>query len=320
MATEDFSNAVLVIHGGAGIITREQLGDREADFRQILHEALSTGFASWQNGLSSVDIVTSAVTILENSPLFNAGRGSVLTHEGIVEMDAAVMRGSDLAAGAVTQLTSARNPISVARHVMENSPFVMLAGKGADLYVAESELQQEPLSYFITEARMQQLEQQRNSGTISLSEDNKFGTVGAVAVDLAGNIAAATSTGGMTNKHYGRVGDSPIIGAGTLADNRSCAVSATGHGEFFIRATCASSIASRVRWANNSLRDASESVVCEELLDLGGSGGIIALTPDGTAVATMNCSGMYRGVVTAAGDVYTAIFEAGSGGWTKLEC
>ena len=320
MATEDFTNAVLVIHGGAGIITREQLGDREADFHQILHEALSTGFASWQNGLSSVDIVTSAVTILENSPLFNAGRGSVLTHDGIVEMDAAVMRGSDLAAGAVTQLTSARNPISVARHVMENSPFVMLAGKGADLYVAESELQQEPLSYFITEARMQQLEQQRNSGTISLSEDNKFGTVGAVAVDLAGDIAAATSTGGMTNKHYGRVGDSPIIGAGTLADNRSCAVSATGHGEFFIRATCASSIASRVRWANHSLRDASEGVVCEELLDLGGSGGIIALTPDGTAVATMNCSGMYRGVVTADGDVYTAIFEAGSGGWTKLEC
>ena len=320
MATEDFSNSVLVIHGGAGIITREQLGDREADFHQILHEALSKGFASWQNGLSSVDIVTSAITILENSPLFNAGRGSVLTHDGIVEMDAAVMRGSDLAAGAVTQLTSARNPISVAKHVMENSPFVMLAGKGADLYVAESALQQEPLSYFITEARMQQLEQQRNSGTISLSEDNKFGTVGAVAVDLAGDIAAATSTGGMTNKHYGRVGDSPIIGAGTLADNRSCAVSATGHGEFFIRATCASSIASLVRWANHSLRDASESVVCEELLDLGGSGGIIALTPDGTAVATMNCSGMYRGVVTAAGDVYTAIFEAGSGGWTKLEC
>jgi isoaspartyl peptidase/L-asparaginase-like protein (Ntn-hydrolase superfamily) len=233
-------------------------------------------------------------------------------------MDAAVMRGSDLAAGSVTQLTTARNPIMVARHVMECSPFVMLAGAGADQYVAENTLAQESQSYFITPARWQQLDQQRASGTVSLSEDNKFGTVGAVAVDDRGDIAAATSTGGMTNKHYGRVGDSPIIGAGTYADNRSCAVSATGHGEYFIRTTCAASIASRIRWGSQSLHDASEAVVCDELMTLGGSGGIIALQSDGTGVATINCSGMYRGVVTTSGDVYIAIFETGSGIWKNI--
>ena len=318
MATEEFSNAVLVIHGGAGIITREQLGNREPSFCDVLTSALSAGYSAWNAGKSSVDIVTAAVTILEDSPLFNAGRGSVLTHAGTVEMDAAVMQGRDLAAGAVTQLTTARNPIQVARHVMENSPFVMLAGVGADQYVSENGLPNEDQTYFITEARKSQLDQQRASGTISLSEDNKFGTVGAVAVDQMGDIAAATSTGGMTNKHYGRVGDSPIIGAGTFADNRSCAISATGHGEYFIRTTCAASVAARIRWGAESLRDASEAVICGELQNLGGSGGIIALTPNGTAVTTINCSGMYRGVVTKSGDAYVAIFEADSGTWIPI--
>lgn len=318
MATENFTNAVLIIHGGAGIITREQIGEREQDFHVVLIAALSSGYDVWKTGHSSVDIAATAVNHLEDSPLFNAGRGSVLTHSGTVEMDAAIMRGSDLAAGSVTQLTTARNPILVARHVMEWSPFVMLAGAGADEYVAENELAQESQSYFITQARQHQLEQQRTSGTISLSEDNKFGTVGAVAVDVRGDVAAATSTGGMTNKHYGRVGDSPIIGAGTYADNRSCAVSATGHGEYFIRTTCATSIASRIRWGAQSLYDAAEAVVCDELLTLGGSGGVIALQSDGTGVATINCSGMYRGVVTTSGDVYIAIFEADSGTWKNI--
>jgi len=318
VATENFTNAVLIIHGGAGIITREQLGERENAFHDVLIEALSRGYDAWKAGLSSVDIVTTAVSHLEDSPLFNAGRGSVLTHTGSVEMDAAVMRGSDLAAGSVTQLTTARNPILGARHVMDHSPFVMLAGAGADQYVDETDLPTEPKSYFITPARQHQLDQQRTSGTISLSEDNKFGTVGAVAVDDHGDVAAATSTGGMTNKHYGRVGDSPIIGAGTYADNRSCAVSATGHGEYFIRTTCAASIASRIRWGAQSLHDASEAVVCDELMTLGGSGGIIALQSDGTGVATINCSGMYRGVVTTSGDAYIAIFEADSGIWKNI--
>lgn len=318
MATEEFTNAVLVIHGGAGIITREQLGEREPSFCDVLTSALTAGYSAWNAGKSSVDIVTAAVTILEDSPLFNAGRGSVLTHAGTVEMDAAVMQGRDLAAGAVTQLTTARNPIQVARHVMEHSPFVMLAGVGADQYVSENGLPNEDQTYFITEARKSQLDQQRASGTISLSEDNKFGTVGAVAVDQMGDIAAATSTGGMTNKHYGRVGDSPIIGAGTFADNRSCAISATGHGEYFIRTTCAASVAARIRWGAESLRDASEAVICGELQNLGGSGGIIALTPNGTAVTTINCSGMYRGVVTKSGDAYVAIFEADSGTWIPI--
>lgn len=316
MATEEFTDAVLVVHGGAGIITREQLGDRESMFSDVLRSALSAGYDAWKAGKSSVDIVTYAVSILEDSPLFNAGRGSVLTHAGAVEMDAALMQGRDLAAGAVSQLTTARNPIHVARHIMENSPFVMLAGAGADLYVSDNGLPQEDHDYFITEARQTQLNQQRASGTISLSEDNKFGTVGAVAVDHLGDIAAATSTGGMTNKHYGRVGDSPIIGSGTFADNRSCAISATGHGEYFIRTTCAASVGARIRWAGQPLREASEAVICEEVKDLGGSGGIVAITPDGTAVATINCSGMYRGVVTKSGEVYVAIFEVNSGTWT----
>ncbi|MEY3602682.1 MAG: Isoaspartyl peptidase [Armatimonadota bacterium] len=307
-----------MIHGGAGIISREQLVEREPSFCAVLTRALAAGYSAWNAAKSSVDIVTAAVTILEDSPHFNAGRGSVLTHAGTVEMDAALMHGRDLAAGAVTQLTAARNPIQVARHVMENSPFVMLAGVGADQYVSENGLPNEDQTYFITEARQSQLDQQRASGTISLSEDNKFGTVGAVAVDQLGDVAAATSTGGMTNKHYGRVGDSPIIGAGTFADNRSCAISATGHGEYFIRTTCAASVAARVRWAGESLRDASEAVICGELQNLGGSGGIIALTPNGTAVTTINCSGMYRGVVTKSGDAYVAIFEANSGTWAPI--
>lgn len=318
MATEAFTNAVLVLHGGAGIITRNQLGNRESSFRDVLISALRAGYTAWRAGMSSVDIVTAAVTIMEDSPLYNAGRGSVLTHTGAVEMDAAVMRGHDLAAGAVTQVTAARNPVLVARHVMENSPFVMLAGSGADQYVADNALPVEEQSYFVTEARQAQLEQQRASGTVSLSEDNKFGTVGAVAVDQQGDVAAATSTGGMTNKHYGRVGDSPVIGAGTFADNRTCAISATGHGEYFIRTTCAATVAARIRWAGESLSDAAEAVICGDLHDLGGSGGIIAVAPDGTAIATINCSGMYRGLVTQSGDAYVAVYEAHSGSWISI--
>lgn len=318
MATEAFTGAVLVIHGGAGIIKREQLGDREASFHTVLLNALSAGYAAWNEGMSSTDIVTAATIVMEDSPLFNAGRGSVLTHSGTVEMDAALMQGRDLGAGAVSQLTAARNPIQVARHVMDNSPFVMLAGAGADQYVADNGLPVENQSYFITEARQSQLDQQRAAGTISLSEDNKFGTVGAVAVDVRGDIAAATSTGGMTNKNYGRVGDSPIIGAGTFADNRSCAISATGHGEYFIRTTCAASVAARVRWAGETLQEAAESIISGDLHQIGGTGGIIAVDPNGGAITTMNCSGMYRGVVTKSGDAYVAIFEADSGTWSRI--
>ncbi|MFM7186406.1 MAG: isoaspartyl peptidase/L-asparaginase family protein [Armatimonadota bacterium] len=318
MSTETFTDAVLVIHGGAGIIKREQLGEREASFHSVLVDALSAGYAAWNKRMSSTDIVTAATIVMEDSPLFNAGRGSVLTHAGTVEMDAALMQGRDLRASAVTQLTAARNPIQVARHVMDNSPFVMLAGAGADQYVADNGLPVENQSYFITEARQSQLDQQRAAGTISLSEDNKFGTVGAVAIDQWGDIAAATSTGGMTNKNYGRVGDSPIIGAGTFADNRSCAISATGHGEYFIRTTCAASVAARVRWAGETLQDAAEAVVCGEIMQLGGTGGIIAIDPNGNAVTTINCSGMYRGVVTKSGEAYVAIFEADSGTWSRI--
>lgn len=319
MATEDFSDAVLVIHGGAGIITREQLGDRESEFTDVLYQALLSGYKAWMSGLTAIDIVTDAVMVLEDSPLFNAGRGSVLTHLGTVEMDAAVMAGRDLSAGAVTQVSTARNPVLAARHVMENSPFVMLAGSGADQFVSESGLTTAPQEYFITPARQLQLEQQRAAGTVSLSEDNKFGTVGAVAVDKHRDIAAATSTGGMTNKHFGRVGDSPIIGSGTFADNRSCAISATGHGEYFIRTTCAASIAGQIRWNQTALHDAAEFIISGELQELGGSGGVIAIQPDGNAVATMNCSGMYRGVVTKNGETYTAIYEAGSGNWARIK-
>lgn len=315
---ETFENVIAVVHGGAGIITKAQIGERESEYHTALLTALSMAHQSYINKKPAIDIVEAAVTVLENNPLFNAGRGSVLTHEGIVEMDAAIMSGCDLAAGAVTQVTRVRNPISVAKHILLSDRYVMLAGLGADAYVDAMQFETEDLNYFVTAAREAQLVAAHLSGSFSLSEDNKFGTVGAVAVDINKNLAAGTSTGGMTNKDYGRVGDSPIIGAGTFADNRSCAVSATGHGEYFIRTTCASAIAARVRYLGETLHDAATHVVCGELRVLGGMGGVIGITCQQSVTLNFNCAGMYRGVVTADGRMYSAIYEPYSGTWTEI--
>jgi beta-aspartyl-peptidase (threonine type) len=255
------------------------------------------------------------VRFLEDCPLFNSGRGSVFTHEGRIEMDAAVMEGATGRAGAITGVTTVRNPVTLARAVLERSPFVMLSGAGAEEFAAAAGLKREEPEYFHTEERWQQLQTllRRESGSaelvMSLSEDNKFGTVGAVAVDREGNLAAATSTGGMTNKRFGRIGDSPIIGAGTWAENTTCAVSATGHGEFFIRNAVAHDIAARMAYGGRGVAEAAHEVIHDRLKSVGGDGGVIAIDSQSNATMPFNTTGMYRGYITADGKTTVAIFR-----------
>jgi beta-aspartyl-peptidase (threonine type) len=309
-------NAVLVVHGGAGTILRENLTPRlETEHLEALEAALRTGYAALQApGGSALNSVEAAVRYLEDCPLFNAGRGSVFTHDGRNEMDAAVMDGATGEAGAITGVTTVRNPVSLARAVLERSPFVMLAGDGAEAFAKAAGVARAEPEYFRTEERWQQLQTQRQREQddselkMSLSEDNKFGTVGAVAVDRQGNVAAATSTGGMTNKRFGRVGDSPVIGAGTWADNATCAVSATGHGEFFIRYAAAHDIAARMAYGGRSVSEAAHEVVYDRLKAGGGAGGVIAIDAHGNATLPFNTSGMYRGYITADGETTVAIY------------
>ena len=296
----------LVIHGGAGGISRESLSvEREGQMRETLERALQAGGAVLGRGGSSVAAVQAAIVVLEDSPLFNAGKGAVFNAAGANELDASIMRGEDLEAGAVAGVTRIRNPVLAAHAVMVGSPHVMLAGTGAEQFAAEHNLELVEPEYFRTEERWQQLERLRASergadesgfGTLDV-DDQKLGTVGAVARDAQGHLAAATSTGGMTNKRYGRVGDSPIIGAGTYADDRSCAVSATGHGEYFIRLSIARTICALVEFGGMNLADAAEEVIGGRLTGLGGDGGIIAIDAGGTIVAEFNTAGMYRGWV-----------------------
>jgi beta-aspartyl-peptidase (threonine type) len=257
--------------------------------------------------------VTRAVTELEDSPHFNAGRGAVFNAEGKNELDASIMEGNALNAGAVAAVHNVRNPILLARRVMTDSAHVMLMGEGAESFARQQGIAFEDDSYFYTDYRWQQLQKAKASDRpdatfLSETPDQWFSTVGAVALDQDGNLAAATSTGGMTNKQWGRVGDSPIIGAGTYADNRSCAVSATGHGEYFIRATVARDVCARVQYTGVSLAEASRQVVGEQLTAMGGDGGIIAVDPQGNVALTFNTSGMYRASIDAEGNVYVAIF------------
>jgi beta-aspartyl-peptidase (threonine type) len=307
---EVFPDAVLVVHGGAGTIRRSDLTpERDAVCRQGLAEALRAGQSSFESGGSALDVVEAAVRVLEDNPLFNAGRGAVLDASGVVSMDAAVMRGDDRAAGAVSGVRSVRNPVLAARLVMENTPHVLLAGDGADDFAVRSGLEIADPDYFRTEERVRQLEIQRARGTVSLSEDNKFGTVGAAARDGQGGLAAATSTGGMTNKMPGRVGDTPVIGAGTWAENRTCALSATGHGEHFLRCAAAHAVHARMELAGLGIGDALAAVVDGVLVDAGGDGGIIGIAADGTAALSFNCPGMYRGVLFADGTILTGIYS-----------
>jgi len=292
----------LVIHGGAGKIERGRLGPGEEQaIRAALNESLEAGASVLARGGGALDAVEAAVRLLEDDAHFNAGRGSVLTYEGAIEMDAAIMDGSSRNAGAVTGVTATRNPIGLARRVMEASPHVFLSRAGADQFSIEQGLPQEPPDYFETAERRRQLEELRARPAAEHFDLHlKYGTVGAVAVDCRGHVAAATSTGGLTGKRWGRIGDSPIIGAGAFADDRGCAVSSTGAGEYFIRVGVAHEICARMRMAGEDAQAAADAVMAE-VAALGGTGGVIVVTPKGEGVTSFNTSGMYRGIATPNG-------------------
>jgi L-asparaginase / beta-aspartyl-peptidase len=291
----------LVIHGGAGVIERSRITpEKDREIRAALNRALDAGSKLLASGGSALDAVEAAVRVLEDDPNFNAGKGAVFTWDGTNELDASIMDGRTRAAGAVAGVTRTKNPIGLARAVMEESPHVFLAGEGADRFSAEQGLEQVPNSYFATPERRRQLEELKSKNLSALEVEYKYGTVGAVALDASGHVAAATSTGGTTGKRWGRIGDSPVIGAGTFADDRSCAVSATGQGEYFIRAGVAHEICARVRLGGQGGQQAADAVMAD-VKALGGSGGVIAVTPRGEMVFSFNTEGMYRGRADAAG-------------------
>lgn len=290
---------VLVIHGGAGTILKKNLTEeKEQQYIAKLEEALLTGAEVLKSGGSSLNAITDAIMVMENSPLFNAGKGAVFTEEGVNEMDASIMDGNSGGAGAVAGVRNIKNPILAARAVMEKSNHVLLTGDGADEFAARHGLEIVDSTYFFTPNRWKYYEKVKAKRTL---ENEKHGTVGAVALDNYGNLAAGTSTGGMTYKMKGRVGDSPIIGAGTYADNNTCAVSATGHGEYFIRNVVAYDIAALMKYTNVSLKEAANYVVMGKLKKIEGDGGIIAVDSSGNFTMTFNTTGMYRGVITSDG-------------------
>ena len=301
----------LAIHGGAGTLPRAEMsGEMERKYRSGLAAALDAGYAVLQRGGTSLDAVTRAVTVLEDDPLFNAGLGAVFTLDGRNELDAAIMDGRSLKAGAVCGVTHIRNPIELARTVMEHSEYVMLSGAGAEEFALTRGIALVPRSYFYTPERWRQLERIRNGDAgLSALTISHVGTVGAVALDGAGRLAAATSTGGMTGKRYNRIGDSPIIGAGTYADDRSCAVSATGHGEVFIRAAVAHDICSRMRFGGRTLSTAVREVVLEELPALRGEGGVIAIDRHGEISMEFNSEGMFRASRRSGEEAQIAIYR-----------
>lgn len=291
----------LVIHGGAGVIERARMTpEKEREIRAGLDRALVAGSTVLERGGSALDAVEAAVKVLEDDPNFNAGRGSVFTHDGTNELDASIMDGRTRVAGAIAGATATRNPISLARAVMEKSPHVFLSGEGADAFSREQGLEQAGPDWFATPDRRRQLEEFRSRRVSALDVEYKYGTVGAVALDRAGHVAAATSTGGMTGKRWNRIGDSPVIGAGTYADDRACAVSATGTGEMFIRAAAAHNICARMKLAGESATAASDAVLAE-IEDMGGSGGVIVLSPAGEIAMRFNTPGMYRGKAEPSG-------------------
>lgn len=316
--SQSSTNFVLVIHGGAGVIPKEDLTpEKEKAARATLDAALLAGHSVLARGGKSLDAVIAAIKILEDSPLFNAGKGSVLTAEGTVGMDASIMDGATHKAGACADVKHVKNPIELARLVMDRTPHVLLAGDGAERLAKEHGLALMPPDYFITEHRRLQLqriqrqekEKSEKAGGKKVQRDGleSIGTVGAVALDKHGNLAAGTSTGGMVNKRFGRVGDSPIIGAGTYADNLTCAVSGTGHGEFFIRGVVCYDIAAKMKYQGVALTNAADEVVMRQLKDAGGRGGVIAVDAKGNVAMPFNSEGMYRGVIRADGKPWTAI-------------
>ncbi len=305
----------IAVHGGAGTILKKLMTDeKEILYRKALQVALEVGCDILEEGGSAVDAVEAAVFELENFPLFNAGRGSVFNHDGKHEMDASIMDGKTLKAGAVTCVHHVRNPVVLAREVMEHSEHVLLSGKGAEKFAKKRKVKLENNKYFFTEERLNQLQEVINDEKAHLDHnvtatEKKFGTVGAVAVDENGNLAAATSTGGMTNKRFGRIGDSPIIGSGTYANNNTCAISCTGHGEFFMRAVVAYDISCLIEYKGMTLKQACDEVVNNKLVKLGGEGGLIAVDKSGNIELPFNSSGMYRGSKSSNGEELIAIYK-----------
>jgi beta-aspartyl-peptidase (threonine type) len=327
VSAQNASNAspiTLVIHGGAGTITRQNMSaEKEKAYTEALNQALQAGYAVLKKGGTSLDAVEAAIRYMEDSPLFNAGKGAVFTNEGKNELDASIMDGKTLKAGAIAGVTNIKNPITTARRVMEHSEHVMMTGKGAEKFAKEQGMQLVDPAYFRTETRFKQLQKAKEEEKVKLdhsdsqgsllenifTEGKKFGTVGAVALDQYGNLAAATSTGGMTNKRFGRVGDAPIIGAGTYASNQTCAVSATGHGEYFIRSVVAYDISALMEYKGLGVKQAAEEVVMKKLVERGGEGGVIALDRQGNFAMPFNSEGMYRGYIKADGQSEVLIYK-----------
>ena len=310
----------LAIHGGAGTILKEDMTDElEAAYVKALEEALQAGYAVLEQGGKASSAVKAAVVILEDNLLFNAGRGSVFTKKGVQEMDAAIMDGSTRAAGAVAGVRNVRNPVELAEEVMTNSNHVFLSGKGANDFAIKQGIKLEPDEYFFSQFRYDQWKELRDSDNYSLDhthrgveelmKDKKFGTVGAVACDMEGNIAAATSTGGMTNKKYGRIGDSPLIGAGTYANNKTCAISCTGHGEPFIKCVAAYDVSCHMEYKGMEIEEAMKAVVHGKLLELDGEGGMIGIDAEGNVTMQFNSAGMYRGFYKSDGTKEISIYK-----------
>ncbi len=322
MNTEKAEFAI-VIHGGAGTILKKNMTEeKEAAYRAVLEEAVKVGYDILKNGGSSLDAVTKTINVMEDSPLFNAGKGAVFTNAETNELDASIMDGKTLNAGASAGTTTVRNPIDLARAVMDNSPHVMLSGKGAETFAKEQGLEIVDPQYFYTENRFNALQRAKEREKIELDHDDqqalfydaeiknfKYGTVGCAALDKDGNLAAGTSTGGMTNKRWGRVGDAPIIGSGTYANNATCAVSSTGWGEYFIRAQVAHDISALMEYKGLSLAEASKIVIHDKVGGLGGDGGIVAVDKDGNMVMEFNTEGMYRASMNDQGDLKIEIYE-----------
>ncbi|MFH0760144.1 MAG: isoaspartyl peptidase/L-asparaginase [Bacteroidota bacterium] len=301
---KDKTEYAIAIHGGAGVILKENLSDEmEKAYLTMLDSALTAGENILKTGGASLDAVEKVIRIMEDCPLFNAGKGAVYTHEGYNELDASIMDGSNLMAGAVAAVRNVKNPISLAMKIMTNSKHVMLSGEGATEFAREQGLEIIDSSYFYTDRRWNDLKK-----AIEKEKQNKYGTVGCVALDKNGNLAAGTSTGGMTNKRWNRIGDTPVIGAGTYASNKSCAVSGTGHGEYFIRYTVAREIAALMEYQNMTVQQAAEEVIMNRLKNAGGEGGVIALDKNGNIALVFNSPGMYRGLADSRGNRQIAIF------------
>ena len=308
----------IAIHGGAGTILRSNMTNEiEQKYKMALNESILAGENILLNSGLAIDAVEASIRSLENNPLFNAGRGSVFSHEGEHEMDASIMNGKDLMAGAIAGVKNVKNPITLAKSVMQHSNHVFMAGHGAEVFAKQLNIEMAPNEYFFEQMRYDQLIQAKSNDRIELDHvdnkfengEKKFGTVGAVALDVFGNISAGTSTGGMTNKKHGRVGDTPIIGAGTYANNQTCAVSCTGHGEFFIRSVVAYDISCLIEYKGFSLKEACNLVVKDKLVKIGGEGGLIALDARGNIELCFNSEGMYRASKKSNEEVYLGIYK-----------